>query len=185
MHSKTPTLWYHKIKFNISKSIFDTTKWILWYQKINLIFLYKKKMDFVIYIKKCDTKKPPWFSDITNSIFWYHKIIFFFFIKNSGWFGDITKSFMWYQKIIFVISQVKVIFNIKTSILWYHKVCRILNRRNDDSSVLPMLFFLYSRRYKISSMRINCYWVLSLFQRTERQKRFLLSHNRFIYITKS
>ena len=34
-------------------------------------------------------------------------------------------------------------------------------------------------------MRINYFWELSLFQRTERQKRFLISHNRFIYIRKS
>ena len=147
MHSKTPALWYHKIKFNISKSIFDITKSILWYQKINLIFLYKKKIDFVIYIKKIVIPKK--LHDLVIS-----QIRFFDIIKSNFFFNKKFGLIWWYHKIIYVISKNHICDVTKSrwflrSILWYYKVRRILNRRNDDSSVLPMLFFLYSRRYKI------------------------------------
>ena len=168
---------------NINKSIFDITKSILWYQKIKTLFFCIKKIDFVIYIykKDCDTKKRPWLSDITNSIFWYHKIDFFLYKK--FW------LIWWYHKIIYVISKNHICYITKSR--WFliskHLFCDITKyveflwwlqcSTYANSSIFPLI--------QILSMHINYYWELSLFQRTERQKRFLTSHNRFIYITKS
>ena len=106
--------------------------------------------------------------DIIKSMFWH---------KKSSWFGDITIPFMWYKKSYLWYHKVKVIFNIKTSILWYHKICRILNW----GVMTPVFYLCYFFSIFLPIQNLE----LSLFQRTERQKQFLISHNRFIYITKS
>ena len=75
----------------------------LWYHKIDFL-ISQNHEDFVI--------SQIRFCDITNSIFWYHKIVFFYVKKNQGYFViskyifcDIKKYILWYQKIEFVISQ--------------------------------------------------------------------------------
>ena len=104
MHNKTPTLWYHKIKFNITKSISDITKSTLCYQKINLIFCMKNRFcDTYIYKKK---KKKTVISknlhDLVISQIRFFDIIKSIFLYKTFW------LIWWYHKIIYVISKNRI-----------------------------------------------------------------------------
>ena len=148
MHNKTHTLCCHKIIFHITKSIFDLN------QKID--FVIKNKPDFFsiknrfcdIYIKKCDTKESPQFSDITDSIFLSHKIDFLYKFFWLIW---------WYHKIVYVISKNRICDITKSR--WFFILKHLFYDVTKyvefliDKIMTPVFylryFFLYSRRYKI------------------------------------
>ena len=145
--------------------------------------MYKKSILWYIY-KKCDTKKSPRFSDITNSIFLYHKIDFLYKFFLLIW---------WYHKIVYVISK-NCICDITKS-RWFlilkhlfYDVTKYVEFLIDKimTPVFYLRYFFYiPADTKFRACALIIFWELSLFQRTERQKRFLISHNRFIYIAKS